>query len=196
MTQSYTAPEVLVMADIESLDVGPRSIVSQIGMVFAPASDPETILKEVLVYLPIQPQIDLNRTLSASTLVWWMKQSDEARKEFEQNTGDDHDELAALLRHVNRQFDQVVDGREYELFARGPQFDITNIESLMADCAVKPTWRYDRIRDLRTVMALAGLRTQDVPRDTTRHPEHMAVADCNYQFQCLTAALRQIRARS
>lgn len=193
---SYVAPEVLVMADIESMDVGPRSIVSQIGMTFALASDPETTLKEVLVYLPIQPQIELKRTLSASTLAWWLKQSAEARAEFEQNTGDDFEELPALLRHVNRQFLQVVDGREYELYARGPQFDIVNIESIMADVAVKPAWRYDKIRDLRTVMAMAGIRTGDVPRDTTRFPEHMAVADCNYQMLCLTEALRRLRARS
>lgn len=193
---SYKTPDVLVMADIESLDVGPRSVVSQIGMVFAPAADPETILAEVLVYLPIQPQLTLERTISASTLAFWMKQGEEARKEFEQNTGDDFDELPALLRHVNRKFDQIVDGREYELYARGPQFDIVNIESVMSDVALKPAWRYDRVRDLRTVMALAGLRTADVPRDTTRFPEHMAVADCNYQLQCLAEALKHLRARS
>ena len=196
MTGTYKAPEVIVMADIESLDIGPRSIVSQIGMVFALAADPETVLKEVLVYLPIQPQIELKRTISAQTLSWWMKQGDEARAEFEQNTGDDFEELPALLRHVNRQFVQIVDGREYELYARGPQFDIVNIESVMSDVAVKPAWKYDRIRDLRTVMALAGMRTGDIPRDTTRFPEHMAVADCNYQMLCLTAALRSIRARN
>ena len=196
MTSSYKTPEVIVMTDIESLDTGPRSIVSQIAMVFVLASDPETILDEVLVYLPIQPQIDLKRTLSATTLSWWMRQSEEARKEFEQNTGDDFEELPALLRHVNRKFNSVIDGREYELYARGPQFDIVNIESLMTDVAIKPAWRYDRIRDLRTVMALAGLRTGDIPRDLSRFPEHMAVADCHYQIACLTESNRQLRARS
>lgn len=193
---SYEKPQILVMADIESLDIGPRSIVSQIGMVFSMADDPETVLGEVLVYLPIQPQIDLKRTLSASTLIWWMKQGDEARREFEQNTGDDYEELPALLRHVNRKFEQIVDGRTYEVYARGPQFDIVNIESLMKETALKPAWRYDRIRDLRTVMALAGMRTQDIPRDTVKYPEHMAVADCHYQMQCLNQALRQVWARS
>lgn len=196
MSGSYKAPEVLVMADIESLDTGPRSIISQIGMVFVPASDPETVLGEVLIYLPIQPQIDLKRTISADTLAFWMGQGEKARLEFKQNSGDDFEELPALLRHVNRKFESFVDGRDYELYARGPQFDVTNIESAMKDCAVKPAWRYDRVRDLRTVMALAGMRTQDVPRDVERFPEHMAVADCHYQLQCLTAAFRQIRARS
>lgn len=193
---SYKNPEVLVMADIESLDLGPRSVISQIGMVFVPASDPETILDEVLVYLPIQPQLTLNRTIGAKTLAFWMTQGEQARKEFEQNTGDDFDELPALLRHVNRKFSAIVGESEYELFARGPQFDITNIQSVMMDVAIQPAWRYDRIRDLRTVMALAGLRTGDVPRDTVKYPEHMAVADCHYQLQCLTESLRQLRARS
>lgn len=193
---TYVKPEVILMMDIESLDTGPRSIVSQIGMVAAMATDPETIIGEELLYLPIQPQIDLKRTLSAGTLVWWMRQSDAARKEFEQNTGDDFEELPALLRRMNRKFTEFVAGREYEVWARGPQFDVTNIESIMNDCAVKPAWRYDRVRDLRTVMAQAGLRTQDIPRDLERFPEHMAVADCHYQMQCLTQAQRQVWARS
>lgn len=193
---NYVNPEVLVMMDIESLDIGPRSIVSQVGAVFSLADDPETIIGEELLYLPIQPQINLKRTLSASTLVWWMKQSDVARAEFEQNTGEDFEELPSLLRRLNRKFDQFVAGRPYEIYARGPQFDIVNIESLMSDVTIAPAWKYDRVRDLRTVMAMAGLSTKDIPRDVTRHPEHMAVADCHYQLQCLVEAKRKIGARS
>ena len=192
---SYKQPTILCMTDIESLDVGPRSIVSQIGMVFARADDPETVIKEVLVYLPIQPQIALKRTLSAQTLVWWMKQSDEARAEFEANTGDDFEELPSLLRHVIRQYNQVVGDETCEVWARGPQFDVVNIESLMADCALQAPWGYNVVRDLRTLMALAGLRTQDVTRPIEL-TDHMALMDCKYQLMCYAESMKHLRARS
>ena len=193
---SYVQPKLICMTDIESLDVGPRSIVSQVAMVFAPVDDPETVIDEVLVYLPIQPQIALKRTLSAKTLVFWMSQSDAARKEFEQNTGDDFEELPSLIRHLIRKFGSIVGDEPVELWARGPQFDVTNIESLALDCGLEMPWRYDSVRDLRTLMALAGLKTADIPRDNEKYPPHMAVADCHYQIQQYAEAMRQLRARN
>lgn len=195
---TYKTPQIIGMLDIESLSTSSNAVVTQVGLVLVMASDPETVLSEIEIHLPIEPQLTLKREVSASTLIWWMGQNDVARKNFALNAGDDFDELPALLRHLNRKFEQVVDGQDYELFARGPQFDIVNVESLMADVAIKPAWKYDRIRDLRTVMAEAGLSTKagDVPRDTTRFPEHVAVADCHYQLLCLTEARRQLRSRS
>jgi exodeoxyribonuclease VIII len=197
MTQgSYKQPTIGAMTDIESLALGPNAVVTQIAFVFFPIADPETVLAETVVHLPIEPQLTLKREISAQTLIWWMGQSDSARKEFERNEGEDFEELPSLLRHVNRKFDEVTDGQEYELFSRGPQFDIVNIESLMTSCGLKPAWRYDRVRDLRTLMALAGLRTGDVPRDTTRYPEHQALADCHYQILCYAESIRALRSRS
>ncbi len=196
MTESYVNPEVIVMIDIESLALTSRAVVTQIGMVAVMASDPETVVGETLIYLPIDPQLTLKRDISGSTLAWHMRLPDVARKEIEQSTGTDFDELPSLLRHLIRKFDHYTDGRPYEVYARGPQFDIANIESLLQDVALQAPWKYDRVRDLRTVMALAGMRLQDIPRDESKYPSHMAAADCHYQLLCLTEALRKIRARS
>lgn len=195
-TTNFKTPEVLLMMDIESLDVGPRSVVTQVGLVAVPAVDPETILGVISIHLPIEPQLTLKRTISAKTLIWWMQQSDKARSEFALNDSDDFEELPSLLRHLNRKITQFVDGREYELYARGPQFDVVNVESLMKDLSIKPAWEYGRVRDLRTVMAMAGLSSKDIPRDTEAYPEHVAVADCKFQLFCLTEAFRHVRARS
>ena len=190
-------PEICIMYDIESLDTGPRSIVSQIAYQAFPTDDPETVLGKAVVYLPIQPQIELKRTVSADTLVWWMQQSEEARQRFAMSTGDEFETLPALLRFVTRKFIEIVGDKSYEIWARGPQFDIVNIESLMADVAVKVPWRYDRVRDLRTLMAMAGLSTSagDVPRPADM-PLHMADHDCRYQILCYAEAIRHLTARS
>lgn len=186
-----TRADVIGMYDIESLDTGPRSIVLQIGWQFVPADDPETILDRRLVYIPIDPQILLNRTFSGQTLAWWMDQPDEVRARFKNSIGDDFQELPALMRFVARKFQEVTDGKSYELWARGPQFDFVNIESLMQDCAVKVPWKYDRIRDLRTLMKIAGVASEDVQKPHDLVP-HVADQDARFQILCWDAATRAL----
>lgn len=192
---TYKQPEFIAMFDIESLDTGPRSVVSQIAYSIARADDPETIVDQRLVYLPIQPQVVLKRTISASTILFWMKQSDEARARFAENTGEEFEELPALLRHIMRGYANTVLDKETEVWARGPQFDIVNIESLAQDCAVDVPWGYSKVRDLRTLMAMAGIATADVPREP-RLKEHMADHDTEYQLQCYVEAMRRLRSRT
>jgi 3' exoribonuclease, RNase T-like len=182
------------MFDIESLDVGPKSIVTQIAFVAFDLADPLTPIREVSEFLPIQPQIQMNRTFSADTLIWWMGQSVEARVRFNQNTGNDLDELPSLIRSVTRKFRNLVGGDDvesYQVWARGPQFDIVNIESLITDVGELVPWRYDSVMDLRTMMKLAGLKSADVEKPATLI-DHVALDDCKFQILCYAEAWRKI----
>ena len=181
-------PEVGIMFDIESLDVGPRSVVTEVAFVAFDLADPTTVLKSVEESLPIEPQLALRRTISADTLLWWMKQPELARSRMQNCTGNDMEELFALIRSINRKFLQVTKDKDYEVFARGPQFDIVNIESLCTDAGEDAPWQYYKVRDLRTIMATAGIHSADVERNLKLHPEHIAKADCMYQIQCLAEA--------
>lgn len=198
MVGTYKQPQFLCMMDCETLHTGPRSIVTQVGMVFVPADDPETILKEVLVYLPVDPQIALKRTFGARTLFFHLMQSEATRRQFENNLGEDFEELPSLLRHLGRQWNIVVgdDPTDCELWTRGTDFDITNVGSLMDDCGVERPWRYDMPRDLRTLMAMAGLKKADIYRDLEQFPEHEAIPDAKYQLLCYAEASKHLRSRS
>lgn len=189
--------KMIVMVDIESLDVGPRSIVTQIAMVAASADTEETFEDHVVwSFLPMQPQLDLihPRTISATTFWWWMQQEDSARMKFEKNIIDDFEALPVLMRHLTREFKRMTDGQDYELWARGPQFDVTNIESLFKDCGMSAPWDYNKVRDLRTLMTEAGLRSADIPRPS-HFIEHEAMWDCRYQLMCYFAARKNLRRR-
>ena len=83
---------------------------------------------------------------------------------------------------------------EYEIWARGPQFDIAAVESLMEECGVEVPWVYDSVRDLRTLMAAAGITTDDVPKPEGMIAHH-AGWDCIYQIRCYMEANRRMRAR-
>lgn len=187
MIATKKSTEVGVMFDIESLDTGPTSVVTQIAMVVFDQNDPENILGEVNEFLPIDPQLKVGRTVSAATLTWWMHQSPEARAKFELSLGNDDIELTSLVRHVMRKFREFIGDSVYQVWARGPQFDIVNIESLCALAQEPVPWSYSSVRDLRTQMDAAGISTDDVPRKESYLP-HVARFDCLYQLDCLAAA--------
>jgi hypothetical protein len=65
-----------IMLDLETLDLGPRSIITQVGIIAFPLDDPETEMRRISEYLPVQPQFELKRTVSFSTVLWWMEQED------------------------------------------------------------------------------------------------------------------------
>jgi hypothetical protein len=183
-----------IMLDIESLDVGPRSVVTQLAFAAFDLEDPDTILREVEEYLPIQPQINLKRTINADTIIWWMQQDDASRERFKRSSGNDMDELIALVNSVGRKLTQVLeDATEYEIWARGPQFDCVNVQTLFNDCGQVSPWEYDKVMDLRTLMKQALLKTSDVPLPVGL-VKHVALDDCKYQIVCYAEAIRKLRA--
>lgn len=183
----------LFMADIESLDLGPRSIITQVAILVVDQDDPEgEPLRVINEYLPIQPQIAMARTWSFSTLNFWMSQDDKSRAGFDRNGGDDLEELLALIRSVNRKVQQEIEGAvDYELWAKGPQFDIVNMETLMQDAGLDVPWSYNKVRDLRTLMGEADLHTADIKSDDI--VKHVALDDCRFQIRCLVEARRRLR---
>lgn len=190
-----TSPLILMM-DIESLDTGPNSVVLQIALYGLDGDEESLFDSHVHSFFPIQPQLDLirPRTISAQTLFWWMLQDDAARLKFERNVLEDHEDLEILMRHLTREFNRMTENgkRDYELWARGPQFDVVNVESLYRDMGMKAPWQYNKVRDLRTLMAQAGLRSDDVPKPTG-FVAHNAAWDCKYQIAQYLAARRALR---
>ena len=83
--------------------------------------------------------------------------------------------------------EQGLVGKEVEVVARGPQFDVAGIESLLIERGIEVPWRYDSVVDLRTVMREAAIGTDDVSPLPDAIP-HNAVHDCRYQLKCLAEA--------
>lgn len=188
--------KVGLMLDLETLDTGPRSVVTQVGIIAFPIDDPETEMRRIEEYLPAQPQVALERTISFSTILWWTQQEGAARKRLEESTGNDMEELLALVRSIHRKLSDLirqVGEKNVELWARGPQFDVVNLESLFVDCGLFAPWRYDTVMDLRTAAKLAGVRSQDV--DATGIVPHIAVEDCRFQIRVYMEAVRKLRSQ-
>jgi hypothetical protein len=187
--------KIAIMGDIESLGLDARTVVSQLAFVAWDQDDPESLIREVEEYLPIQPQLTpLKRTVRADTILWWMRQDDAARKRFDRNSGEDFDELSALVNSYLSKMRQVIESAsDYEVWFKGPQFDAVAIESLAVDLGLQVPWAYDKVRDLRTMMKEAGLGSQDLPMRAGLVAHH-ALSDCKHQVDQLLESRKRLRA--
>lgn len=188
-----TPPDLIVMVDIESLSLGPRPVITQIAMLGYDLQEDELMENRHVQYYPIEPQQQIipARTISASTIVWWMSQPDEARERFKYSTETEFEDLAARLRNLITVFNQLTDhGRlNYELVSRGPQFDIVAIETLLTECGLTIPWAYDKVVDLRTMCRRAGINPRNVAKPAGCIP-HVAFWDARWQISQYLAALR------
>ena len=186
-------PDLIVMVDIESLDLGPRPVVTQIAMLGYDLQEDELLEARHVQYYPIEPQqrIIPARTISASTIAWWMNQSDDAREKFKYSTETDFEDLAARLRNLVHVFNQLTDHGKlnYEIVAKGPQFDIVAIETLLIECGLSVPWAYDRVVDLRTMLRRSGINPRNVAKPSGCIP-HVAFWDARWQISQYLAAVR------
>lgn len=189
-----TVAKIGLMLDIETLGLRPDSVITQIALVPWIIDSPnQEFLPPVHLYLPLAPQELLipPRVISAGTVLYWMKQSDEARERFNENDSTDMEELKAYVQNFVFRFQRFVGDQPYELWARGPQFDCVLVESLLAQFGLNIPWDYTKVRDLRTLMSAAGLDTSDVVRPSHMTP-HVAFYDCQYQIMCYESAMAKI----
>lgn len=128
------------MIDLETLDTEPDAVILSIGAVFFDENGTyETFYRE----LDAQKQIDLGRTVSFSTLQWWITQ----KGMFPKSCG---------------ATDFHMDMIDFDMFCRthgnikpwgnGATFDITKMESLYKIANMEVPWKFWNIRDVRTVV--------------------------------------------
>lgn len=186
--------KVGIMIDLETLDLGPRSVVIQVGVIAFPLDDPETEMRRINEYLPVQPQLELKRTVSFKTVLWWLDQDEAARKRLKESDGNDMEELLALVRSIHRKLSDVirqVGENNVELWAKGPQFDAVNLESLFVDCGLDAPWKYDTVMDLRTLGRLAGVSSTTI--DRAGLIPHVAVEDAKFQIRHYVESIKMLR---
>jgi hypothetical protein len=183
-----------IMIDTESLGLSSKCVVTQLALLAYDLDDPEEYLALEEQFLPITPQTILGREINGDTVLWWMKQSDAARAMFEQNSGNDYPELYAKTAHFFDHIKTLTEDRsEVEIWARGTDHDISILKSLAEDLNLTLPWKYDTVRDLRTLMSAAGVGKREIaPR--VGYIEHHALSDCKHQLDCYIEAQRRLRA--
>ena len=132
-----------MMIDIETLDTANSAVVTRVGWCLF---DHDRISPGQEVIMDIQEQIDMGRTISASTLRFWMEQPDIARQRVFCNDNPlSVNDLATQLRMV------IGTSKIDCVWSHGPHFDMAILKDLLGD----GVFHYRSPRDTRTMSMLA-----------------------------------------
>lgn len=177
-----------LMIDIETLDVGQRSVILSIGVLdFDDTNGPAS--NGWLIRPSVAEQQDNCRTISLGTIAFWCKQPAAAVDEAmvgEMQRKSIKDAVAEL--------DEILVAYPSRIWARGDIFDIGNITTLYKTAGYKGVpWLYNAPRDLRTFLSEATqLGWLPPPADESIVP-HTALGDCRMQVQQLLSARQFLR---
>jgi len=165
------------MIDIETLDTADTAVVFQIGLVIFEGSE---ILENHFWNLDVQEQLDRGRTVSASTVQFWLNPRISAVAYHALGP----EGAAVATNKVLALLHQLLRHREVkQVWAKG-SFDFNLLENLWAmylnveDIDVPVPWKFYQCRDLRTLMKECGVKKQDVV-------SHNALSDCQEQLTLL-----------
>ena len=127
--------------------------------------------------------------VNGSTLAWWMQQGEKARRIFSPNPAKVSlatalDNLATWLRSQPA---------PPKVWGNGSSFDITILEHgyLKGGVGLAVPWHFTNIRDMRTIVDVAGLDNGEWPTRVGVH--HNALDDARYQAQVISACWQKLR---
>lgn len=182
-----------VMIDIETLDKEPSAVITSIGAVlFSPHDEEVTRERSILVKPSKENQLKMGRTVSVSTIGWWVKESpDQFLKEI---SLDGESSVANALNDLTEFcLSSIVTDEFYRqgfvnYWFHGPQFDCVKLESLYKSVNMDPPWNYNEVRDSRTLFSLLP----EDPRDFTGQTAHDALDDAIVQARGVQVAFRKL----
>lgn len=133
-----------LMIDLETLGTDVDAVVISIGACFF---DPKTkeIGAKFNMNLNVEDQMT-TRSITASTLKWWMCQADAAKTVFNEESAATSLILKMFVTWVltNAKPEEVV------VWGNGANFDISIIEHILKENKVVVPWLYKNVMDLRT----------------------------------------------
>jgi exodeoxyribonuclease VIII len=164
-----------IMVDLETMDNKPTSAIIAIGAV---EFDREklTLGKEFYTAVDLASSMAAGGTVSADTVMWWMRQSDAARNKFKKQG-------EALLKALSgfkswiRAFSLCGD---IYLWGNGASFDNVILRHAYDCCGMQPPWPWWNERCFRTFKAENPLPEERLPEKGT---VHNALDDAKWQAE-------------
>jgi exodeoxyribonuclease VIII len=145
------------MLDLETMGNGPRAAIVAIGVCeFDPCAgfDDAVVISTFYSRVSLQSSVSVGLDIDASTVLWWMQQSDAARKStFE---GADIGSLDTVLRMFNGWLvNDFSSAHPIAVWGNGATFDNVIIRSAYKACGIEPPWSFRNDKCYRTVVNLA-----------------------------------------
>jgi len=166
-----------LMLDIETMGNTPYSAITAIGAVEFDPYTGETG-RDFYVKVDLQNSVKEGLIMNPDTVLWWLKQSDQARKEMEGGCY-----LATAL----SAFSSFCKDKNYEVWANSPRFDCGILSDAYRILDKPVPWDFRKERCVRTIVAQTP--SVEVKREGTAHN---AKDDCLHQIKMITKAFEII----
>jgi len=159
-----------IMLDIETMGDESYSSIISIGALEFDIETGETG-REFYQKVDLQSCLDAGLTINASTVIWWMQQSYEARSEF--YMGEASIELASALCLLT-----LFCNNDYQVWGNSARFDCGLISDACNKLKLQLPWDFSKERDVRTLVSFnPDIKNNFVFKGTA----HNALADCYHQ---------------
>ncbi|HID3007134.1 TPA: 3'-5' exoribonuclease domain-containing protein [Klebsiella pneumoniae] len=182
---------VHIMVDLETMGKKHNAPIVAIGaVVFDPATG--SIGESFYKVVCLESSVNWGAVIDPSTVIWWLKQSSEARSAI---VNDDAIPLQdALLQFREFVSDNVAGGsKKAQVWGNGASFDNSILRSAYDCIAEDYPWEYWNDRDVRTMVELGQAISFDpkttIPFEGSRHN---ALADAIHQARYVSAIWQRI----
>ncbi len=171
-----------LMVDIETMgNISYSSIISIAAVEFDIDSGETGKVFEINVDL--QSCIDAGLILNADTIMWWMKQSDEARNSFKNSVS-----LAKAL----QSFGDFCN-KKYQIWGNSARFDLGILQNAYNKIQLDIPWDFRKERCVRTLVSFKPEIKNNFPY---KGVAHNAVADCLNQIEYCCAIWKELNTKN
>lgn len=168
-----------IMLDFETFGNGKDKCLCQVGAVYFDRVTGE-LGRELSLNIDAASHIKVGGVIDASTVNWWLQQSEEARRSILAPGVSIH----AAMHELNEFF------RGADKVWSHATFDFVTFMDTLRQCDIKPSISYKAGLDLRTLVYLSGTHVSDFPREGTHHN---GLADAKHQVKYAVAAMNTIK---
>ncbi len=138
-----------IMLDLETMGLGPNAAIIAIGAVEFDLEKGK-LGRWFYEVVDLESSVQLGGTIDPSTVLWWMRQSDEARNQFTYQGAP----LTKALADFKNFFLEAGDNCLTRLWGNGSDFDNMVLRSAYVNSGLKAPWLYGNNRCYRTVCSL------------------------------------------
>lgn len=167
--------------EIETWGLNHDAVIVQIGACYFDRYSGK-IGNRYKVNIDPQSSLDMGFKVSASTIEWWLGQSEEARKSI---TAEPRYHVTDAIRGLNEFLSKA------KAIWSHATFDMPKIMHHIEVFDLFPKFHYSAAKDIRTLTGLAGISKRQAPEREGIH--HDALDDCLYQVQYCVMCFNKLK---
>lgn len=141
-----------VMIDLETMGTNPDAAIISIGAV-AFDVDTRTIGEKFYRTIDLKSSVASGGKMDPDTVIWWMRQSEEAKEVFKTIYGDPPNQLTDVLHDFTSFLDRQSGIKYRYIWGCGAAFDNTILAETYRRCGLKVPWSFWNDRCYRTIKA-------------------------------------------